>query len=587
MLLGEDGRGYELARKLEACGVWRSWLGESSYATFLHYLSSPSSWDSFFNNSSPCSRAHLHLQLRARALLYDKASASLFLRAAPSAAPSKLNPAYLQLHVDDVYFSLEEVQDGANQEHVTLSSSAQSKAQSRAASALGKPGEHSFDRASIVGSRYGEAEVENMLTETWYDQYIEKYRTSRQQRLPSGDKVPYKRTPERMSTYLRLLEKHKRRRQIFKEDQYTGLGNPSWGNGSHIYPNVVSDASNALEDEICFFPEVMFPYDCVPDSALLPINRREDDTKVEFYGVLDNLPHVTSRNAAMIERFGVMPDYLRMGMKRSTRVKNGPDGNRKSLSQEQASQMTKKVIARVLATIGIEGATELSMEVLSQFLSCHIDKLGQILKVLSDSYRRQCSAAELIKMFLQTAGYGNLGLLSDYMMDGSKVLAHQTQQVRGPISQHQTALLQAQQVRQMHMLHPHNVALQQQQWSKLQRRQPSTPRGAPTMASDKDRPMVEVKLENNPEMPMDSTFGAISRQQLHLRHQQMAMANHHAQPGHQLKQLSSLQIPQLQTPGMFSVRTPPVKVEGFQELMGGDSSSKHESEEHKLTSPSK
>lgn len=37
----------------------------------------------------------------------------------------------------------------------------------------------------------------------------------------------------------------------------------------------------------------------------------------------------------------------------------------------------------------------------------------------------------------------------------------------------------------------------------------------------------------------------------------------------------------------FSARTPPVKVEGFQELMGGDSTLKHDSEEHKLTSPSK
>lgn len=35
------------------------------------------------------------------------------------------------------------------------------------------------------------------------------------------------------------------------------------------------------------------------------------------------------------------------------------------------------------------------------------------------------------------------------------------------------------------------------------------------------------------------------------------------------------------------VRAPPVKVEGFQELMGGDATMKHDSEENKLTSPSK
>lgn len=37
---------------------------------------------------------------------------------------------------------------------------------------------------------------------------------------------------------------------------------------------------------------------------------------------------------------------------------------------------------------------------------------------------------------------------------------------------------------------------------------------------------------------------------------------------------------------MGIVRAPPVKVEGFQELMGGDASVKHDTEENKLTSPS-
>ena len=33
------------------------------------------------------------------------------------------------------------------------------------------------------------------------------------------------------------------------------------------------------------------------------------------------------------------------------------------------------------------------------------------------------------------------------------------------------------------------------------------------------------------------------------------------------------------------VRAPPVKVEGFQELMGGESTTKHDSDENRLTSP--
>ncbi|KAG2712644.1 hypothetical protein I3760_04G135700 [Carya illinoinensis] len=94
-LMGEEGRGYELARKLEACGVWRSWLGDSKYTGFSDFLNSPSSWKAFMRTDESNSRAHIHLQLRVRALLFDKASISL------------LNPSYLRLRGDDVYFTLE------------------------------------------------------------------------------------------------------------------------------------------------------------------------------------------------------------------------------------------------------------------------------------------------------------------------------------------------------------------------------------------------------------------------------------------------------------------------------------------------
>lgn len=152
-LLGDDGRGYELALKLESHGIWRSWLGDSLYTNFIHFLSSPSTWDSFMRTDDSKTRVHIHLQLRVRALLFDKSSVPLFLRSDKSptsihtaSAISKLNPncayshehlncivcfnffffefcrlivlliADLQLHGDDVYFTLENCsQDGAQQ----------------------------------------------------------------------------------------------------------------------------------------------------------------------------------------------------------------------------------------------------------------------------------------------------------------------------------------------------------------------------------------------------------------------------------------------------------------------------------------
>ncbi|CAL5428826.1 unnamed protein product [Camellia sinensis] len=173
----------------------------------------------------------------------------------------------------------------------------------------------------------------------------------------------------------------------------------------------------------------MFPFNCDPDSALPHINRVEENHKVDFNGVLDMLPQIMTRSPIMIERLGIRLEYLSMEHGGNQCCgKNGSHGNRKLLSQEQASEMSRKVIARVLTNVGFEASSEVPMEVLSQLLSCHIGKLGRILKVLSDSYRKQCSAIELLKMFLQTAGYSNLGALAELVKDSMRNSVQQTHQ---------------------------------------------------------------------------------------------------------------------------------------------------------------
>lgn len=545
------------------------------------------------------SRAQIQLQLRARALLFDKASVSLFLHSSSSSSSaviSKLNPNYLQLHGDDLYFTFEDCAlDGSQQrDGVVVAKTAPSKLQSKAIS---------------IGSRYGEKDMDNMaqrfrheeLPETWYTQFFEKYKATKPYRLSFGDRETDKRTPELMSTYLRILEKHKRRRVAFKEDETNGFGNPMLENGSNMLRNSVLNDNDAIDDDTYFFPETMFPFNCVPDSALPHINRVEENHKVDFNGVLDMLPQIMTRSPIMIERLGIRPEYLSMEQGgNQCRGKNGSNGYRKLLSQEQASEMSRKVIARVLTNVGFEASSEVPMEVLSQLLSCHIGKLGRILKVLSDSYRKQCSAIELLKMFLQTAGYSNLGALAELVKDSTRNSVQQTHQQMQVIqsqiqSQQQAPLRQPQQIpRQMRpqmqqMVHPQNLAFQQQQqWERMRQRQPSTPR--PGM--DNIKPLVEVKLENPAEFPIDSNaltaINARHHPQLQFRQQQIAaMSNFHPQSSNQFRQLASLQIPQVQTPSMGTVRAPPVKVEGFQELMGGDATLKHDSEENKLTSPPK
>ncbi|KAA0036350.1 hypothetical protein IC582_018302 [Cucumis melo] len=606
-LLGDDGRGYELARKLETLGVWRTWLGDFSYSIFVPFLSSTSTWDTFMRTDDSKSRAQIQLQLRARALLFDKASVSLFLRSTPSPsspsystgnslsssslAISKLNPNYLQLHGDDVYFTLENSsKDGVQQREGHVSSNkASGKIQPKAASSAGPR-----SRESDIGD--SSQRLKNELPEAWYSQFIEKYRVKQPYRLSHGNNVADKRTSEEMSSYLRLLEKHKKRRTVFKDDLLTNFGNSVSANAS----SSVFDFSNSVEDDANFFPEIMFTFNCVPESALPPPDDMKDNRKPEISGVIDTLPQPITRNSAMMERLGVKPDYVSTERGVNVhRAKSGSGGNRKSLGQEQSFQMSQKVVARMLMSLGFEGATEVPLEVFSQFLSCHICKLGSTLRVLADSYRKQCSAVDLLRMFLKTMGYSNFGPLADIVKDGSRNYVRQSTHhgVQPQLqAQHQTLLQVPQQVpRQMHpqmqqMVHTQAFQQQQQQQfvlEKMRRRQAATPRAV--MEANKDRPLLQVKVENT-ELPMDgNALNALNirHPQLQFRQQQIAaMSNIHASPGNQFRQMPSMQMPQIQTPNTNVVRAPPVKVEGFQELMGGDSSSKHDSEEARLTSPS-
>lgn len=266
--------------------------------------------------------------------------------------------------------------------------------------------EQGYSKSTInVGARFSESEVDAVsqrfksedFPETWYSQFFENNRANKPYRLMFGDRESEKRTPEQMSNYLRVLENHKRRRAAFKD------------NASNLRSNSVMVESTAVDD-MQLFPETMFTLNCVPDSAVLQTSRLENIQKVQFNGVLDNLPQIMTKspvnNPIMIERLGIRPEYLNMEQGLESHGRNGYPGNRKLLSEDQASQMAQKVVARLLTNIGFESSLDSTLEILAQFLSCHISKLGRILKLLADSYRQQCSATELIKMFLQqTAGY--------------------------------------------------------------------------------------------------------------------------------------------------------------------------------------
>lgn len=109
------------------------------------------------------------------------------------------------------------------------------------------------------------------------------------------------------------------------------------------------------------------------------------------------------------------------------------------------------------------------------------------------------------------------------------------------------------------MVNPQSLQQQQQLLERMRKRQVTSPR--PNMDMEKDRPLVQVKLENPSEMGVDgNAFNPMNprhQQQIHqqFRQQQQQIAalsnmqQQQQQPGYnQFRQLASMQIPQMQTP---------------------------------------
>ncbi|KAI3778333.1 hypothetical protein L2E82_07550 [Cichorium intybus] len=199
------------------------------------------------------------------------------------------------------------------------------------------------------------------------------------------------------------------------------------------------------DDESLFFPETMFAAHSIPDSGIPPSNQMEIVQAGISNGVLDNLPPVMTKSLIMLERLGIRPEYLNMEQQGGSHDR-GKIGMKNCSSSEHALEMSRHTVSRLLMNVGFDSA---SVDILAQLVGCHISKLGRILKVLSDSYRKDCSAIGLLKMFLQTIGHG---AFSEVVKDGTKNNVQQTQmQVQAMQMQSQTR------VGQLHQVSPQNA----------------------------------------------------------------------------------------------------------------------------------
>eukprot|EP01018_Ginkgo_biloba_P006781 Gb_36740 [translate_table: standard] len=100
--------------------------------------------------------------------------------------------------------------------------------------------------------------------------------------------------------YRQWLEKHfpKRMQWLSRED------------GSRVHDDSTVETDCSIDGETYFFPQTMFPSNCVPDN---PVPAQSigsaENTKIEFFGILDNLPHELIHSSILIERFGIRSEY--------------------------------------------------------------------------------------------------------------------------------------------------------------------------------------------------------------------------------------------------------------------------------------
>ena len=114
----------------------------------------------------------------------------------------------------------------------------------------------------------------------------------------------------------------------------------------------------------------MFTLNCVPDGALPHIYSMEENHKLEFYGVLENLPQV------MIRSFMMIVCNLLQNMVENLNLKE-----RGNILVESKCHKCLKGYQCMLTSLGFDGAIEVLVEVFSQLLSCHVCKLGYLLKM--------------------------------------------------------------------------------------------------------------------------------------------------------------------------------------------------------------
>lgn len=79
-------------------------------------------------------------------------------------------------------------------------------------------------------------------------------------------------------------------------------------------------------------------------------------------------------------------------------------GHKNECSDEIAQELAEQAVVRLVASAGFEGLKQGPLRILVELLICHVQKLGSGLRRIVDTYKTECSPAELLKMCINGVG---------------------------------------------------------------------------------------------------------------------------------------------------------------------------------------
>ena len=82
---------------------------------------------------------------------------------------------------------------------------------------------------------------------------------------------------------------------------------------------------------------------------------------------------------------------------------SSPPTHKSLISEEAEQQLAQQAVVKLVASAEFEGFEEKPLQMLVDLMKCHIRKLGNGLRFIVDTYKNECSQAEILNLYIHGA----------------------------------------------------------------------------------------------------------------------------------------------------------------------------------------